>query len=51
MSVNGADPVNTVKDTIYKACLYLDDQKWSDWLELCDEEQVATGAILRLSPF
>lgn len=38
MSVNGADPVNTVKDTIYKACLYLDDQKWSDWLELCDEE-------------
>jgi methanesulfonate monooxygenase small subunit len=38
MSVNGADPVNTVKDTIYKACLYLDDQKWNDWLELCDEE-------------
>lgn len=37
MSVNGADPVTTVKDTIYKACLYLDDQKWNDWLELCDE--------------
>ena len=37
MSANGSDPAGAVKDTIYRACLYLDDQKWSDWLDLCDE--------------
>ncbi len=36
MSVNG-NRVEQVKDTIYKACLCLDDQKWNEWLELCDD--------------
>ncbi|MGI9302546.1 MAG: nuclear transport factor 2 family protein [Gammaproteobacteria bacterium] len=27
-----------VRDTIYKACLHLDDEKWDDWLALCDED-------------
>lgn len=38
MSANGTDLVNAVKDTIYKACLLQDDQKWAEWLELCDED-------------
>lgn len=37
MSANGADVSNAVKDTIYRACLALDDQKWDDWLALCDD--------------
>lgn len=37
MNGNGTDTIDTVKNTIYKACLYLDAQKWSDWLDLCDE--------------
>lgn len=28
----------TVRDTIYKATMMLDDQKWDDWMSLCDEE-------------
>jgi methanesulfonate monooxygenase subunit beta len=31
------DPAATVRDTIYRATLMLDDQKWEQWLELCDE--------------
>lgn len=27
-----------VRDAIYKACLCLDDHKWSEWLDLCDED-------------
>lgn len=38
MSANGTEITNAVKDAIYKACLLLDDQKWGDWLELCDED-------------
>lgn len=38
MSANGTDLVNAVKDTIYKACLLQDDQKWAEWLELCDAD-------------
>ncbi|MCE2494534.1 MAG: nuclear transport factor 2 family protein [Alphaproteobacteria bacterium] len=30
--------VEAVKDTVYRTCLLLDDERWSDWLELCDEE-------------
>lgn len=26
-----------VKNTIYEACIALNDQKWMDWIELCDE--------------
>lgn len=37
MSAHANDILNTVRDTIYKACLLLDDQKWDEWLELCDE--------------
>jgi methanesulfonate monooxygenase small subunit len=37
MDARANDIVNTVKDTIYKACLLLDDQKWTEWLELCDQ--------------
>ena len=37
MSTNG-QMVERVKDTIYKACLLLDDEKWNEWLELCDDE-------------
>ena len=33
---NGA-AVEAVKDTIYRACLSLDEGKWADWLALCDE--------------
>jgi methanesulfonate monooxygenase small subunit len=28
----------TVRDAIYKATMLLDDQKWNDWLSLCDDE-------------
>ncbi len=27
----------TVRDAIYKATMLLDDQKWNDWLSLCDD--------------
>jgi methanesulfonate monooxygenase small subunit len=26
-----------VRDAVYRACLLLDDEKWEDWLNLCDE--------------
>lgn len=38
MGNNGRDAANTVRDTIYKATLALDDQKWDDWLDLCEDE-------------
>jgi len=38
MSANGKDVPNAVRDTIYKACLLLDDQKWNEWLSLCDDD-------------
>ena len=37
MSGNGVDKAAQVRDTIYRATLMLDDQKWDDWLGLCDE--------------
>ena len=37
MSGNGVDVAGSVRDTIYRATLMLDDQKWDDWLGLCDE--------------
>ncbi len=36
MNANGTGIADAVKDTIYKACLLLDDQKWNEWLALCD---------------
>lgn len=35
MSTNGS--ADSVKDTIYRSCLYLDDAKWTDFLDCCDE--------------
>ena len=35
---NGASARETVRDTIYRAALSLDDQRWSDWLALCDSQ-------------
>jgi methanesulfonate monooxygenase small subunit len=38
MGVNGVDAASVVRDTIYRATLLLDDQKWEQWLELCDDD-------------
>ena len=37
MSANGTRVADAVKDTIYRACLLLDDQKWAEFLDLCDK--------------
>lgn len=37
MSANGNGIAEAVKDTIYRSCLLLDDEKWSEWLDLCDD--------------
>jgi methanesulfonate monooxygenase small subunit len=37
-TTNGADVSNRVRDAIYRATLYLDDQKWDDWLNMCDDD-------------
>lgn len=37
MATNGVDAAGAVRDTIYRAALSLDAQKWEDWLDLCDE--------------
>lgn len=33
---NRGAAVEAVRDTVYRACLLLDDERWSDWLDLCD---------------
>lgn len=38
MATNGVDTAGAVRDTIYRAALHLDAQKWEDWLDLCDEK-------------
>jgi methanesulfonate monooxygenase small subunit len=38
MSTQANDIVNAVKDTIYRACLLLDDQRWKEWLALCSDD-------------
>jgi len=35
-NTNGAK--EAVKDTIYRATMLLDEQKWDDWLALCDDD-------------
>jgi len=42
MSANGAVITETVKDTIYRACLLLDGEKWDDFLSLCDKNFIYT---------
>jgi methanesulfonate monooxygenase small subunit len=38
MSQDQASTVEHVKNTIYEACIALDDQQWMDWINLCDED-------------
>jgi methanesulfonate monooxygenase subunit beta len=38
MAGNGTDLAGVVRDTIYRATLLLDDQKWEQWLDLCDDD-------------
>jgi methanesulfonate monooxygenase subunit beta len=37
MATNAVDIANVVRDTIYRATLLLDDQRWNEWLDLCDD--------------
>ena len=37
MSANGTRVADAVRDTIYRSCLLLDDQKWEEFLGLCDK--------------
>ena len=46
MSANGV--ADSVKDTIYRSCLHLDDANWKDFLACCD--QSFTYAIRAYSP-
>lgn len=34
----GREIENRIRDTIYQATLFLDQEKWNDWLALCDED-------------
>jgi methanesulfonate monooxygenase small subunit len=38
MSANATSVADQVKDAIYRSCLLLDDERWDDWLSLCDAE-------------
>ncbi|NKC12433.1 MAG: hypothetical protein GKR94_09580 [Gammaproteobacteria bacterium] len=38
MSSNGVNLADAVRDTIYLAALLQDDEKWDEWLALCDED-------------
>ncbi|PNG24926.1 hypothetical protein CR492_16390 [Methylocella silvestris] len=38
MAQNGADMAAKVRDTIYRATIMLDDQRWDDWLNLCHDD-------------
>ncbi|MFT5220012.1 MAG: methanesulfonate monooxygenase small subunit [Gammaproteobacteria bacterium] len=38
MSTDQTSTVEKVKNTIYEACIALDDQQWMDWINLCDED-------------
>lgn len=42
------DTTESIKETIYKSCLYLDDLKFKDWLGLCDTD--FTYAVTAYSP-
>ncbi len=46
--MSAKEPAETVKDAIYRTCLLLDDEKWAEWLELCDDD--FTYAIKAFSP-
>ena len=38
MGTNGVATPDAVRDAVYRSCILLDDEKWSDWLKLCDEK-------------
>tara|TARA_R110002096_G_scaffold396888_1_gene592821 strand:- start:103 stop:600 length:498 start_codon:yes stop_codon:yes gene_type:complete len=38
MANNHATISENVKNSIYQACIALDDQKWMDWIDLCDTD-------------
>ena len=38
MTTDQKDTVALVKDTIYRSCIYLDDEQWPEWLDLCSED-------------
>lgn len=38
MTADQTATVERVKNTIYEACIALDDQQWLDWIALCDED-------------
>ena len=35
---NHSAAVEAVKDTIYRSCLLMDDEHWTGWLKLCDQD-------------
>ena len=35
MDTNNQGNVDKIKDTILRSCLFLDDEQWSNWLNLC----------------
>ena len=37
MPINHRDCEDLVRNTIYRATMMLDDQRWEDWLGLCDD--------------
>lgn len=37
MGTNGVAVADAVRDAVYRSCILLDDEKWTDWLNLCDE--------------
>ena len=38
MGTNGVSVGESVRDAVYRSCILLDDEKWSDWLNLCDAD-------------
>ncbi|NNE22068.1 MAG: hypothetical protein HKN11_05610 [Rhizobiales bacterium] len=38
MGTNGVAVGESVRDAVYRSCILLDDEKWSDWLNLCDAD-------------
>ena len=35
---NHSAAVEAIKDTIYRSCLLMDDEHWTGWLKLCDQD-------------
>ena len=37
MGANNVSVLEAVREAVYRACIHLDDEKWDDWLGLCDK--------------